>query len=42
MSHSTRCAICGQTRADHGYTAVADREGRLGPWHTYQAPKEDR
>lgn len=42
MTRSTRCAICNHPRADHGFTAVADQDGRLGPWHNYQAPKEDR
>jgi hypothetical protein len=37
---STRCAICGTPRADHGNVtnSVADHEGNLGPRHTYQAP----
>ena len=33
---TTRCAICGIPRADHGYTAVAGQDGTLGPWHEYQ------
>lgn len=36
---STRCAVCDQPRADHGYTAVADRQGNLGPWHHYLPPE---
>lgn len=32
---STRCAVCNEPRADHGFTAVAGRDGKLGPWHTY-------
>lgn len=35
---TTRCAICGIPRADHGYTAVAGQDGTLGPWHEYQVP----
>ena len=38
---STRCAVCGIPRADHGWTAVADHNGRPGPWHHYTAPTRD-
>ena len=42
MTASTRCAVCGIPRADHGFTAVADRDGKLGPWHEYQPTRKDQ